>query len=164
MLPNRDSQRPIKFAVFSGQAFDPLLVAAPATYDTIHTQHSHVHYLSCPSGVRQLPAERRDERWCWIKLASYWSLGPAPPKIVGSPLACLECSCSQAARSVRPYFRNNRAASSSSLAMSSPLRLPSRASYARLPDRDICWASCWESTRTHSAWLATGICTSQRPA
>jgi hypothetical protein len=46
---------------------DPLFVATLEAYDAIHTLNVHLHYLSCPSGVRQLPDERplherRDKR------------------------------------------------------------------------------------------------------
>ena len=48
---------------------DPLMRTALAAYDALHALHVEVHYLSCPSGVRQLPTRPhhqpqhdRDER------------------------------------------------------------------------------------------------------
>jgi hypothetical protein len=44
---------------------DPLLLVALKAQDAVHELHVHAHYLSCTSGVRQLPAflqqEQRDD-------------------------------------------------------------------------------------------------------
>jgi hypothetical protein len=47
--------------------YDPLLRTALAAYDAIQALHVRVHYLSCKSGVRQIPGDRpgprKHERW-----------------------------------------------------------------------------------------------------
>jgi hypothetical protein len=40
---------------------DPLFRVALNAHDAVHELHVHVHYLSCPSGVRQLPPEQNTD-------------------------------------------------------------------------------------------------------
>jgi hypothetical protein len=40
---------------------DPLLRSTPKAYDALHELHVNLHYLSCPSGVRRLPAGPDDQ-------------------------------------------------------------------------------------------------------